>query len=415
MDILKQLIALVLPWLIMFNFRGLLEKTDNDTRYLLMHIPGIWGIIYFLIYNHVYCKHTLEMYTQYEQAISSSAPLTTVLHNPYILAVIYYLFLSAKILICGLIVYNIQVFYNIVDLFIGLAIYGLLFHGIGTKLYNVFIKTEKRALIFSIVCLSLIVLELLMAVGVIIDKFIGFSDIRYTLSDLRDRIPVKRRGLSARELDKEWDSIFLEILDLESKLDKVKKTLFDVRELPGALHAQLNSLKEDVNYTEREINTLNYHRNNHQSLFHNYPLDEARLNIKIIRSDLEKEQKEASHLLSLSQFAKQEDERIRKEEHRRTQEEKKRREKQEQRRREEEQRRREYEQRQYEQKRQDQRKTNGSNHEAHSFFDGCKDMDTLNARYKKLAKLYHPDSGIGSEETFKILQEEYEKLKKQIS
>lgn len=47
-----------------------------------------------------------------------------------------------------------------------------------------------------------------------------------------------------------------------------------------------------------------------------------------------------------------------------------------------------------------------------SFFVGCHDVETLTKRYKQLAKCFHPDTGIGDEDTMKIINEQYEILKK---
>lgn len=46
------------------------------------------------------------------------------------------------------------------------------------------------------------------------------------------------------------------------------------------------------------------------------------------------------------------------------------------------------------------------------FFAGCDSLDMLNKRYKQLAKCFHPDTGIGDEETMKIINSQYETLKK---
>ena len=45
------------------------------------------------------------------------------------------------------------------------------------------------------------------------------------------------------------------------------------------------------------------------------------------------------------------------------------------------------------------------------FFSGCDTREKLERRYKSLCKTYHPDSESGDEETFKILTEEYSRLK----
>lgn len=46
-----------------------------------------------------------------------------------------------------------------------------------------------------------------------------------------------------------------------------------------------------------------------------------------------------------------------------------------------------------------------------AFFSGCNTAEKLEKRYKSLCKAYHPDAEGGDEETFKALQEEYEKIK----
>lgn len=45
------------------------------------------------------------------------------------------------------------------------------------------------------------------------------------------------------------------------------------------------------------------------------------------------------------------------------------------------------------------------------YFKGCRNVRELSLRYKALAKIYHPDSEGGDVESFKLLQQEFEKLK----
>lgn len=49
------------------------------------------------------------------------------------------------------------------------------------------------------------------------------------------------------------------------------------------------------------------------------------------------------------------------------------------------------------------------------FFMGCKDLNSLEERRKKLAKIYHPDNETGDAESFKVMMLEYEKLKEMLS
>ena len=49
------------------------------------------------------------------------------------------------------------------------------------------------------------------------------------------------------------------------------------------------------------------------------------------------------------------------------------------------------------------------------FFAGCNSVDAVEKRYKSLAKVYHPDMPTGDEETFKMMREEYEKVKGKIN
>ena len=46
------------------------------------------------------------------------------------------------------------------------------------------------------------------------------------------------------------------------------------------------------------------------------------------------------------------------------------------------------------------------------FFAGCRTLDELKSRYKKLASVYHPDNATGNEEIFKNISAEFEKKKK---
>lgn len=49
------------------------------------------------------------------------------------------------------------------------------------------------------------------------------------------------------------------------------------------------------------------------------------------------------------------------------------------------------------------------------YFSGCNTLEKLDKRYKALCKAYHPDTEGGDEESFKVLQEEYERLKKALT
>lgn len=49
------------------------------------------------------------------------------------------------------------------------------------------------------------------------------------------------------------------------------------------------------------------------------------------------------------------------------------------------------------------------------FFMGCKDLNSLEERRKKLAKIYHPDTETGDTESFQVMMNEYEDLKKSFS
>lgn len=50
--------------------------------------------------------------------------------------------------------------------------------------------------------------------------------------------------------------------------------------------------------------------------------------------------------------------------------------------------------------------------QANHYFVGCKDIESLNKRYKVLAKAFHPDSGFGDKNSFQQMQAEYTKLKR---
>ena len=51
----------------------------------------------------------------------------------------------------------------------------------------------------------------------------------------------------------------------------------------------------------------------------------------------------------------------------------------------------------------------------YSFFKDCDDLESLNKRYRDLVKVYHPDQGNGSSDSFKEIQSEYEELKKRFT
>ena len=46
----------------------------------------------------------------------------------------------------------------------------------------------------------------------------------------------------------------------------------------------------------------------------------------------------------------------------------------------------------------------------YGFFDGCKSPESIKRRYRELCKVYHPDSGNGSEMLFEAVNEEYRRL-----
>ena len=48
-------------------------------------------------------------------------------------------------------------------------------------------------------------------------------------------------------------------------------------------------------------------------------------------------------------------------------------------------------------------------------FSGCVDLESLNKRYKALAKAFHPDNGFGDNKSFLKIQSEYEKRKSELS
>ena len=50
----------------------------------------------------------------------------------------------------------------------------------------------------------------------------------------------------------------------------------------------------------------------------------------------------------------------------------------------------------------------GKNHNDINFFSGCESVEDVERRYKKLAQLYHPDTGMGDEETMKIINSQKE-------
>lgn len=50
-----------------------------------------------------------------------------------------------------------------------------------------------------------------------------------------------------------------------------------------------------------------------------------------------------------------------------------------------------------------------------SFFSGCETWEQVKARYKKLMQLYHPDLEAGDEDTAKIINEQYDALKKKFN
>jgi len=49
------------------------------------------------------------------------------------------------------------------------------------------------------------------------------------------------------------------------------------------------------------------------------------------------------------------------------------------------------------------------------YFSGCSNSEKLDKRYKSLCKTYHPDGEAGDEETFKVIQAEYEKASKMVT
>lgn len=61
------------------------------------------------------------------------------------------------------------------------------------------------------------------------------------------------------------------------------------------------------------------------------------------------------------------------------------------------------------------REENNNPVKASTYFSGCNTLEKLDKRYKALCKAYHPDTEGGDEESFKALQEEYERVKKSLS
>lgn len=51
--------------------------------------------------------------------------------------------------------------------------------------------------------------------------------------------------------------------------------------------------------------------------------------------------------------------------------------------------------------------------EAQMFFSGVDDMHALKKRYKELTKIYHPDNMAGDTSTLQVINQVYDKLKKQ--
>lgn len=58
------------------------------------------------------------------------------------------------------------------------------------------------------------------------------------------------------------------------------------------------------------------------------------------------------------------------------------------------------------------REQTDSQSEVYIFFSGCDSMEKLNARYRILAKAFHPDGSAGDEDSFKKMQDEYDRIKK---
>lgn len=54
-------------------------------------------------------------------------------------------------------------------------------------------------------------------------------------------------------------------------------------------------------------------------------------------------------------------------------------------------------------------------HSDASFFRGCSTMEELTKRYRNLTKTFHPDLEAGDEETMKLVNEEYERLKSEFA
>lgn len=55
-----------------------------------------------------------------------------------------------------------------------------------------------------------------------------------------------------------------------------------------------------------------------------------------------------------------------------------------------------------------------TNISSYSYFIGCNDIDSLNKRYRMLARAFHPDSGFGDKASFQKMNDEYEKCKNNI-
>ncbi len=83
----------------------------------------------------------------------------------------------------------------------------------------------------------------------------------------------------------------------------------------------------------------------------------------------------------------------------------------------EEERRREERRREQEQKRRSEERqrnyntTSRASAQTMDFFKDCNDKKSIEKRYRDLTKVYHPDQGNGSEEVFKVIQNQYDKLK----
>lgn len=62
---------------------------------------------------------------------------------------------------------------------------------------------------------------------------------------------------------------------------------------------------------------------------------------------------------------------------------------------------------------QSQQYTNKQTNTNTSYFNGCDSLDSLKDRYRNLCKVYHPDTGNGSQQEFVKIQEEFDRLKQQ--